>query len=342
MTIELRSDNAAAVSPAILEAMAAANSGSALAYGGDEVTAALEERVREVFEHPRARVFPVMSGTAANALSLSALPPPWGSVVCHESAHILTSEGGATSLLAGGAVMTGLAGEGYKMAPEALQAHLDGVRWGDPHHSQPAVLSLTSPSDYGTAYSAAEISELTGIAKTRDLRVHLDGARFANGVVATGASAADLTWRAGVDVLSLGATKNGALSAEAIVCFSDSPADELVYRTKRSGHVTSKMRFQSAQLLAYLTDDLWLRNARNANDRMAELAAGLEAAGVRITNSVDANLAWVNLPDETADRLEAAGVLFYRLGGQVRFVTSWETTPEDIDTVLAVLRDALS
>lgn len=342
MTIELRSDNAAAVSPAILEAMAAANSGSALAYGGDEVTAALEERVREVFEHPRARVFPVMSGTAANALSLSALTPPWGSVVCHESAHILTSEGGATSLLAGGAVMTGLAGEGYKMAPEALQAHLDGVRWGDPHHSQPAVLSLTSPSDYGTAYSAAEISELTGIAKTRDLRVHLDGARFANGVVATGASAADLTWRAGVDVLSLGATKNGALSAEAIVCFSDSPADELVYRTKRSGHVTSKMRFQSAQLLAYLTDDLWLRNARNANDRMAELAAGLEAAGVRITNSVDANLAWVNLPDETADRLEAAGVLFYRLGGQVRFVTSWETTPEDIDTVLAVLRDALS
>ena len=337
MTVELRSDNAASVSPAILEAMAAVNSGSALAYGGDEVTAALEARVREVFEHPTARVFPVLSGTAANALSLSALTPPWGSVLCHETAHILSSEGGATSYLSGGAVMTGLAGEGYKMAPEALQAHLDGVRWGDPHHSQPTVLSLTSPSDYGTVYSVAEISELTGIAKTRDLRVHLDGARFANAVVATGAAPADLTWRAGVDVLSLGATKNGALSAEAIVCFSDAPADELVYRTKRSGHVTSKMRYQSAQLLAYLTDDLWLRNARNANERMAELAAGLEKAGVRITNSVDANLAWVDLPEETADRLEAAAVLFYRLGGQVRFVTSWQTTSEDVRTVLSHL-----
>ncbi|MER7604583.1 beta-eliminating lyase-related protein [Nocardioides sp. NPDC127503] len=340
MTVELRSDNAASVSPAILEAMAAVNSGSALAYGGDEVTAALENQVREVFEHPTARVFPVLSGTAANALALSALTPPWGSVLCHETAHILSSEGGATSYLSGGAVMTGLAGEGYKMAPEALQAHLDGVRWGDPHHSQPAVLSLTSPSDYGTVYSVAEIAELTGIAKTRDLRVHLDGARFANAVVATGAAPADLTWRAGVDVLSLGATKNGALSAEAIVCFTDAPADELVYRTKRSGHVTSKMRYQSAQLLAYLTDDLWLHNSRNANERMAELAAGLEKAGVRITNPVDVNLAWVDLPEEAADRLEAAGVLFHRLGGQVRFVTSWQTTAEEISTVLELLGGA--
>jgi threonine aldolase len=340
VTVELRSDNAASVSPAILEAMAAVNSGSALAYGGDEVTAALENRVREVFEHPTARVFPVLSGTAANALSLSALTPPWGSVVCHETAHILSSEGGATSSLSGGAVMTGLGGEGYKMAPEALQAHLDGVRWGDPHHSQPSVLSLTSPSDYGTVYSPREIAELTAIAKTRDLRVHLDGARFANAVVATAAAPADLTWRAGVDVLSLGATKNGALSAEAIICFTDAPADELVYRTKRSGHVTSKMRYQSAQLLAYLNDDLWLHNARNANERMAELAAGLDKAGVRITNSVDANLAWVDLPEEAADRLEAAGVLFYRLGGQVRFVTSWQTTAEEISTVLALLGSA--
>jgi len=337
VTVELRSDNAAAVSPAILEAMAAVNSGSALAYGGDEATAALQNRVREVFEHPTARVFPVLSGTAANALSLSAMTPPWGSVVCHETAHIIGSEGGATSFLSGGAVMTGIAGDDYKMAPEALQTHLDGVRWGDPHHSQPAVLSLTSPSDYGTVYSVAEIAELTAIAKTRDLRVHLDGARFANAVVATGASPADLSWRAGVDVLSLGATKNGALSAEAIVCFADAPADELVYRTKRSGHVTSKMRYQSAQLLAYLTDDLWLDNARNANERMAELAAGLRTAGVRITNSVDANLAWVDLPEETADRLEAAGVLFHRLDGQVRFVTSWQTTTEEIRTVLDLL-----
>jgi threonine aldolase len=340
VTVELRSDNAASVSPAILEAMAAVNSGSALAYGGDEVTAALENRVREVFEHPTARVFPVLSGTAANALSLSALTPPWGSVVCHETAHIMTSEGGATSLLAGGAVMTGVAGEGYKMAPEALQAHLDGVRWGDPHHSQPAVLSLTSPSDYGTVYSVAEITELTAIAKTRDLRVHLDGARFANAVVATGAAPADLTWRAGVDVLSLGATKNGALSAEAIVCFSDAPADELVYRTKRSGHVTSKMRYQSAQLLAYLSDDLWLDNARNANARMAELCAGLESLGIELVARPEVNMVFVRLSDSVLEALEAAGVHFYRLDGLARFVTSWQTTAADVEVALAAVRSA--
>ena len=341
MTVELRSDNAASVSPAILEAMAAANSGSALAYGGDEVTAALEERVREVFEHPSARVFPVLSGTAANALALSALTPPWGSVVCHETAHIVASEGGATSLLTGGAVMTGLAGEGYKMSPEALQAHLDGVRWGDPHHSQPAVLSLTSPSDYGTVYSVAGISELTGIAKARDLRVHLDGARFANALAALGCAPADLTWRAGVDVLSLGATKNGALSAEAIICFTDAPADELVYRTKRAGHVTSKMRFQSAQLQAYLADDLWLHNARNANERMAELATGLESLGVELVARPEVNMVFVRLDDSAMEALEAAGVLFYRLDGLARFVTSWETTAADVEVALAAVRSAV-
>ncbi|TQL68755.1 L-threonine aldolase [Nocardioides albertanoniae] len=341
MTIELRSDNAASVSPSILEAMAAANSGSALAYGGDEVTARLEEHVREVFEHPTARVFPVLSGTAANALSLSALTPPWGAVVCHESAHILTSEGGATSLLSAGAVMTGVAGEGYKVAAPALRTHLDGVRWGDPHHSQPSVLSLTSPSDHGTVYSAAEISELAAIARERGLRVHLDGARFANAVVATGSAPADLTWRAGVDVLSLGATKNGALSAEAIVCFTDGPADELVYRTKRSGHVTSKMRYQSAQLIAYLTDDLWLRNARNANERMGELAAGLESLGIELVARPAVNMVFVRLDPLLADALEAAGVLFYRLDGLARFVTSWQTSADDIATALAAVRSAL-
>lgn len=337
MTVELRSDNAAGVSPEILAAITEANQGSALGYGGDEVTAALEAKVREVFEHPTARVFPVTSGTAANALSLSALCPPWGAVLCHETAHILNSEGGATSALSGGAVMRGVGGEHHRISPDALQTALDAVRWGDNHHSQPAVLSLTSPTDLGTVYPAADLEAVVAVAKTRDLRVHLDGARFANALAATGASPADLTWRAGVDVLSLGATKNGALSAEAIVCFSPAPAEELVYRTKRAGHVTSKMRYQSAQLLAYLTDDLWLRNARNANDRMAELAAGLEQKGVRPAAPVEANMAFFDLPDELAGRLEAAGVLFYRLDGQVRFVTSWQTTAADVAQVLELV-----
>lgn len=339
--IELRSDNAASVTPAILEAVVAANKGSALAYGGDEVTARLEALVREVFEHPTARVFPVTSGTAANSLSLSALCPPWGAVLCHETAHIMNSEGGATSLLSGGAVMRGVAGDDFRMSVDALQAALDRVRWGDPHHSQPAALSLTQPTDFGTVYAVADLTALVAVAKTRDLRVHMDGARLANAISALGCSPADLTWRAGVDILSLGATKNGALSAEAIVVFDDRAADELVYRTKRAGHVTSKMRFQSAQLIAYLTDGLWLRNAANANARMAELSAGLDRLGVRPVGRADANMVFAALDDTVADRLEQAGVLFYRLDGLVRFVTSWETTREDVSGVLTALEAAL-
>jgi len=340
--IELRSDNAASVTPEILQAVLTANDGSALAYGGDEITARLESLVREVFEHPGARVFPVTSGTAANALSLSALCPPWGSVLCHQTAHIANSEGGATSLLTGGAVMVGLAGDGYRITPRTLQAALDSIRWGDPHHSQPAVLSLTQPTDFGTLYSVAEIEALVGIARSRDLRVHVDGARLGNAIAALGCTPAELTWRTGVDVVSLGATKNGALSAEAIVVFDDRAADELVYRTKRSGHVTSKMRFQSAQLLAYLTDRLWLRNAAHANARMAELGAGLERLGVELVGSPQANLAFAALPDEVADRLAAADVLFHRLDGLARFVTSWETSAEEIAAVVAAVESALS
>lgn len=349
--IELRSDNAAGVAPEIVAALDAANRGSALAYGADPVTERLHEVVREVFEHPGVRVFPVTSGTAANALSLSASTPPWGAVLCHDTAHILNSEGGATSLLSAGAQMKGVAGDDFLIDPAELQAALDAAWWGDPHQSQPTVLSLTQPTDRGTVYSVARVSELAAIAKTRGMRVHLDGARLANALAATGASPADMTWRAGVDVVSLGATKNGALSAEAIVVFDDRIADELVYRTKRAGHVTSKMRFQSAQLIAYLTDGLWLRLASNANARMAELAEGLAALadrGVQPLNRPDVNMLFVAVPDGVADALEAAGVLFYRMGSAgragsdaIRFVTSWQTTSDDVAGVLERLAAAL-
>jgi threonine aldolase len=247
-TIELRSDNAAGVAPEILAAVAAANAGSALAYGADPVTDRLEAVVREVFEHPGARVFPVTSGTAANALSLSSMCPPWGAVLCHDTAHILNTEAAATSMMGGGLLMRGVAGADFRMHPDTLAAAFAATRWGDNHHSQPRVLSFTQPTDMGTIYSVAEIAALTAMAREHGLRSHLDGARLANAIVALGCTPAELTWRAGVDVVSMGATKNGALSAEAIVCFDDGVADELVYRTKRAGHVTSKMRFQSAQL----------------------------------------------------------------------------------------------
>ncbi len=253
----------------------------------------------------------------------------------------MNSEGGATSMLGGGAVMRGVDGDGYRMAPDALQAALDAVRWGDPHHSQPAVLSFTQPSDFGTIYSCAQLASLTEIARSAGLRAHLDGARFANVLVALGCSPADMTWRAGVDVVSLGATKNGALSSEAIVTFDDRIADELVYRTKRSGHVTSKMRFQSAQLIAYLTDDLWMRLAGNSNDRMAQLVAGLRDLGVDFVNDPEVNMAYIRVSDEVATALER-DLWFYRMGpGVIRLVTSWQTTEADIETTLKLFAAAL-
>jgi threonine aldolase len=343
--IELRSDNAAGVAPEILAAIGAANTGSALAYGGDDVTAGLQDVVREVFEHPTARVFPVTSGTAANALGLSALTPPWGAVLCHPTAHVISAEGGATSLLGAGAVMQGVDGEHALIDPDRLRARLDATRWGDPHESQPSVLSLTVPSDEGTLYQPGQVGELAGIARAHGLKVHMDGARLANALAALGCSPADLTWRAGVDAVSLGAIKNGALGADAIVAFDDAAAEELVYRTKRSGHVTSKMRFQSAQLTAYLTDGLWLRLAAHANARMGELVAELASlsdAGVRLLERVDANMAFVGLPAAAADALPDAGILCYRMTDtSVRLVTSWQTSPDDVVAAGSAFREAV-
>jgi threonine aldolase len=341
--IELRSDNAAGVAPQILDAVVAANHGSALAYGDDDWTAQLETTVREVFGHPTARVFPVTSGTAANALSLSSMCPPWGAVLCHATAHILNSEAAATSMLGGGVALRGVAGDDFRMHPDTLQAAFDATRWGDNHHSQPKVLSFTQPTDMGTIYRVSELTELAAAAHARGLRVHLDGARMANAIVALGCSPADMTWRAGVDVISLGATKNGALSAEAIVAFDESVHEELVYRTKRAGHVTSKMRFQSAQLNAYLTDALWLRLAANANATMARLSTGLRERGVAFLNRPDVNMLFVEVTDTVADVLERAGLRFYRIRpGVIRFVTSWQTTDADVDAALTAFDAALA
>ncbi len=344
--IELRSDNAAGVAPEILEAVRAANNGSALAYGGDDLTDHLQDVVRTVFEHPTARVFPVTSGTAANSLALSATTPPWGAVLCHRSAHIITAEGGATSLFGGGAVMQGIDGAHGLVDPTLLREALAAVRWGDPHESQPSVLSLTLPSDLGTAYQPEQVAELSATAREFGLRAHLDGARIANAVAALGCAPADVTWRAGIDVLSLGATKNGALSAEAIVVFDDRIADELVYRTKRSGHVTSKMRFQSAQVAAYLTDGLWLRLAGHANRQMAALVTELHALssyGVQLQERVDVNMAFVELPAAAIDAATEAGLLCYRMSPtSVRLVTSWQTTDDDVAEAAAVVRAAVA
>lgn len=341
--IELRSDNSAGVAPEILTALASANEGSALAYGGDDLTAQLRDLVREVFEHPDADVFPVVSGTAANSLALSALCPPWGSVLCHETAHIFANEGGATSLFSGGAVMHGLTGEQYKLSLAVVQRAFDHTNWGDPHHSQPSVVSVTCPTDFGTVYTTAEVAALAALGRTRQLRMHLDGARLANAIVSLQCSPAELTSAAGVDAFSLGATKNGVLSTDAIVCFDPAVADQLVYRLKRSGHVASKMRFQSAQLVAYLTDGLWLRLATRANDAMAALADGLRALDVAFLAEPQANMLFARVGEPAAVALADAGLLFYGMGnGVVRFVTSFQTTEADVAEVLTRARPVLA
>jgi threonine aldolase len=340
--IELRSDNAAGASPEIMAAIAEANTGSALAYGADQWTADARDKVREVFEHPDAEVFPVISGTAANSLALAALCPPWGSVLCHETAHILQSECGATSMFGGGATMRGLAGDQFRVSPDSLRHALDTTRWGDPHHSQPSVLSLTVPSDHGTVYSAQQIGELAAVAAERGLRAHLDGARVANALAALGCSPADLTWRAGIVALSLGATKNGALSTDAIVCFDPAVSEQLVYRVKRAGHVASKMRFQSVQITRYLTDDLWLDLARHANATMSRLATGLRSLDVELLNEPDVNMVFARLDPAAADRMADDGLLFYRMTTDtIRLVTSFQTTDEEVDEALSRIKIAL-
>lgn len=341
--IELRSDNAAGVAPQILAALTEANEGTALAYGGDRYTQELHELVADTFDAPGAAVFPVSSGTAANSLALSALCPPWGSVLCHDTAHIIRNEGGATSMFGAGAVMRGIAGDHYKVKPDGVRAVYTDTNWGDPHHSQPSVLSLTCPTDFGTVYSPAEIVALVAAAHERSLRVHLDGARLANAISSLGCAPTDITRGAGVDVFSLGAIKGGAMSCDAIVSFDPLVSDQLVYRTKRSGHVASKMRYQSAQLIAYLRDGLWLSLAGNANTAMIELSAGLRERFVEQLAEPQANITFVRVGEAAADALAELGVLFYRMGdGVIRFVTSWQTTSDDVQEVLRRLDIALS
>lgn len=335
--IDFRSDNTAGAEPYVLEALAAVGHGSSASYGDDDVSTALQTRVSDVFER-EAFVFPVVSGTAANAIGLSALCPPWGAVVCHESAHIRVNEAAATSMFAGGAALLGLSGEGSRLTTAALAACFDRTGWGDPHVSQPTVLSVTQATEMGAVYGVDELASLADAARSRGLRVHLDGARIANAIAALGCAPADLTWRAGVEMLSLGATKNGTMTADAIVTFDAEIAAELRYRLKRAGHVASKGRFPAAQLDAYLTGDRWLASARRANAAMARLTAGLAERGYHPDPPAQANIAFVAMPDAVAAAWAAAGVQFYGIEpGVIRLVTSWATTADDVDAALALL-----
>ena len=335
------SDNIAGASPEILEAMALAAAGQAAPYGGDEWSAKMRSRFAEIFECD-VDVIPVSTGSAANALSLAALTPPWGSVLCHPDSHINNDECGAPEFYTNGAKLVSVSGEGSKIDPVQLEAAVRRKK-GDVHSVQPSALSISQSTEAGTLYSVAEIRTLTETAKNAGLRTHMDGARFANAVVSLGASPAEITWRAGVDVLSFGATKNGALTADAIVVFDRSYTEELSFRVKRAGQLSSKMRFQSAQLKAYLADDLWLHNATRANAMAAELAEGIDSTpGISLLNQPQANIVFCRLPQAAIDALLADGYEFYHdrwEPGVVRFVTSFMTSSEEVNSLISSLRE---
>jgi threonine aldolase len=335
------SDNVAGVSPEILAALAAANAGRQPSYGDDPVTARVEKRLAEIFEHEVA-VFPVATGTAANALALATVLPPWGVVYCHAEAHILVDECGAPEFYAGGARVLGLAAPHGKISPADLAPLLPGGK-GVVHHMQPAAISLTQASEAGTVYRPDEIAAIAELARAHQLPLHVDGARFANALVHLDCAPADITWRAGVDILSFGATKNGAAAAEAVIFFDAAKAADFAFRRKRGGHLFSKMRFLSAQLDAYLADDLWLRNARHANAAAKRLAEGLAGIpGLRLRHAVEANEIFVEMPDALIEALFARGFHFSRWDGPqgncVRLVTAFDTDISDVDAFLATAR----
>ncbi len=336
------SDNAACVAPAIMDAIEAANAGPAAPYGADAVSQSLEKRFAEIFEHDVA-VFPVATGTAANALALASLTPPWGAIFCHEDAHIASDECGAPEFFSAGAKLVTLHGEHGKLAPDHVDRHCTGT--GVVHNVQPAALSITQQTEAGTHYRVDEVAALGAMARRHGIGLHMDGARFANAVAGLGCTPAAITWRAGVDVLSFGATKNGALAAEAVVFFDRANAVEFGFRRKRAGHLLSKMRFIAAQLDAYLRDDLWLRNARQANAMAANLGAGLaRLPGAKLLHPVEGNEVFVELPEPVIAGLGAAGFGFYRWGSEpvLRLVAAFDTSAADVDKFLAAVARLLS
>jgi threonine aldolase len=332
------SDNVAPACEAIIAALSAANAGSATSYGGDDLTARLQSVAGKLFETEVA-VYPVTTGTAANSLALSQLVPPYGAIYCYEAAHIVTDECGAPEFFSGGAKLIGFPAADGKIRPEQLSQAIAFAEDMGVHHVKPAALSLTQASEWGTVYGLSELAAITAVARKHRLPVHMDGARFANALVYLNCSPAEATWKRGVDVLSLGATKNGALCAEAVVFFDPDMAGDFGRRRKRAGHLWSKMRFLSAQLLAYLNNGLWLDNARQANAMATRMALGLKAvAGAQLLHPVEANELFVALPEATVAHLEKLGFQFYRWplsvlksGVAIRLVTSYATSSAEVD-----------
>ncbi len=339
--MNFKSDNEAPAHPAVLEAIVEANRDFATAYAEDSYSRQLNARFSEVFE-TECHVLPIATGTAANSIVLGELSPPWGAVMCHRQAHIHCDEGGAPEFYTHGAKLVPLDGDSARLNPDALARAIDSAGAHGVHNCKPSVVSITQATECGTSYRPGQVGELAQVAQARGLPLHMDGARFANAVAWLGCTPADVTWRAGVDVLSFGATKNGALTAEAVVAFGRPEwLEGLERRRKRGGHLLSKMRYVSAQLLAMLNDNLWLEIARTANARATELAACIEASGVaQLQWPVEANEVFMRADPEILNELKNRGFEFHVWPGYdnlARLVCTFATSTEQISQFLSAL-----
>lgn len=348
------SDNGLGVSDKVMRAILAANDGPRLAYGRDDGTRAVERQLSDLFERDVA-VFMVATGTAANGLALSLITPPWGIVLCHDESHVMEDECCGPEFFTGGAKLVGIHGPGAKITPEALRAAIGRLGTRVPHHAPLHALSLTQATELGQVYSVAEVAELAAIARQNGAKVHMDGARFANAVASLGCTPAEITWKAGVDVLSFGTTKCGTLACEAVICFDPATGADMVRRRMRAGHLLSKHRFLAAQMEAFLDGGHWLDLAGRANAAAARLAEGLAAVpGARLPYRPQANSLFPILRTDIVAALEAADAIFStwpdrglpvpeRAGPDetmIRLVTSFATRDEEIDRFLAIAREA--
>ncbi|MCE8538678.1 low specificity L-threonine aldolase [Ruegeria pomeroyi] len=341
------SDNSGPVHPEILAALTEANQGYAMAYGADAQMQAVQEKIRRIFEAPGAAVYLVATGTAANSLALATLSQPWQTIFCSPVAHIHEDECNAPEFYSGGAKLTLVPG-GDRMTPEALRGSITGEETRGVHGPQRGPVSITQVTERGGVYSIAELHALCGVAKEYGLPVHLDGARFANALVALNASPDEMTWKAGVDAVSFGGTKNGCMGVEAVIFFDPKHAWEFELRRKRGAHLFSKHRYLSAQMEAYLTDDLWLRSARRANDNCARLVEGLRASGASFLHEPQANIVFASFPRATHRRLMGAGASYHLWGAELegadesemlacRMVCDWSIGTDQIDQFLSLL-----
>ena len=339
--VKFASDNVAGACPEVLDAIIKANDGDSTPYGNDQISTELQDKFSEIFEK-EVIVFPTASGTAANALALATMTPSFGNVYCHKLSHINTDECGAPEFYTGGGKLVTLNGVKGKITAEELDQAINGK--GIVHHTQPSSVSITQVCETGEVYQLDEIKKISEVTHKHNLNIHMDGARFANALVSLNATPAEMTWKSGIDVLSFGATKNGCIAAEAIIFFKKDLVGNVAFLMKRAGHLLSKMRFVSAQLDAYISNDVWLRNAKHANKMGKKLSDGLkDHSDINLAYPTEANEVFATFPRNKIDHLNSEG---YQInedewdGKAVRLVAAWNTQDTDVDHLLNSLKNS--